>query len=74
MELLLSPEEEKKLAQIAAHVGSDSPALVKSTVLRLIERNDEFLAAVRQGMAEAETGQLIEEEEMDLLFEAMLRS
>lgn len=73
MELLFSPEEEKKLSQIAAHVGSDSSELVKSTVLRLIQKNDKFLADVRQGIAEADSGQWIEEEEMDVLFEAMIR-
>lgn len=73
MELLLSPEQAKKLADIAAHVGSDSHSFVKTTVLRLIEQNEKFLEAVRQGTREANSGQWIEEEEMDELFEAMIR-
>jgi predicted transcriptional regulator len=73
MELILSPEEEQKLSEIAAHAGTNSPALVKSTILRLIEKNDQFRAAVRQGIAEADSGQWIEEAEMDALFESMIR-
>jgi hypothetical protein len=36
--------------------------------------NDRFRAVVREGIAQADRGELIEEDEMDERFEEMLRS
>jgi predicted transcriptional regulator len=47
--------------------------LVKDAALRLLE-DARFRAAVRVGIAQADRGEFIEEEEMDARFEEMLRS
>lgn len=51
--------------KIAAHEGIDPAQLVKEAVLRLLEDDTRFRNAVRQGMQQADQGQLIEEDEMD---------
>jgi predicted transcriptional regulator len=48
--------------------------LVKNAVLSVVEEDARFRAAVREGMAQADRGQFIEEDEMDARFEQMLRS
>jgi predicted transcriptional regulator len=74
MEVHFTPEQEAKLAEIARHEGTDPAALVERAVLRLLAADDQFRAAVRKGIAEADAGQFIEEEEMNARLEEMLRS
>jgi predicted transcriptional regulator len=74
MELHFSPEQEAQLAQIATQQGTDAERLVKDAALRLLEEDARFRAAVRDGIAQADRGEFIEEEEMDARLEQMLRS
>jgi predicted transcriptional regulator len=74
MELHFTPEEEAQLSQIAAQEGTDAERLVKNAALRLLEEDARFRAAVREGVAQADRGQFIEQEEMDARLEQMLRS
>ena len=74
MQLHFTPEQEARLAQIAATAGTDAERLVKEAVLRLLEEDARFRGAVREGVAQADRGQLIEEEEMEARLEQMLRS
>ena len=46
---------------------------MKDAALRVVE-DVQFRAAVREGIAQADRGEFIEEEEMDARFEEMLRS
>jgi predicted transcriptional regulator len=48
--------------------------LVKDAALRLLEEDARFRAAVREGIAQADRGELIEEKEMDAHLEQMFRS
>jgi predicted transcriptional regulator len=48
--------------------------LVKDAALRLLEEAARFRADVPEGIAQADRGEFIEEEEMDARFEQMLRS
>jgi predicted transcriptional regulator len=73
MEVHFTPEQEAQLAQIATQVGTNAERLVKDAALRLLE-DAHFRAAVREGIAQADRGELIEEEEMDARLEQMLRS
>jgi predicted transcriptional regulator len=66
MEVHFTPEQETQLSQIAAHAGTDA--------LRLLQEDARYLAAVREGIAQADRGEFIEEEEMDARLEQMLRS
>lgn len=74
MEVHFTPEQETRLAQIAAHNGTDAEALVKDAAMRLLHEDTRYRAAVMEGKASADRGEFIEEEEMDARFEEMLRS
>jgi len=73
MEVNFTPEQEARLEEIAATAGIDAARLVKRAAQRVLEVDERFRAAVRQGVAQADRGKFIEEEEMDARFEQMLR-
>jgi predicted transcriptional regulator len=74
MEVHFTPEQEAKLAQIARDAGRDVTELVKEAALRLLEEDVRFRVAVREGIAQADRGEFIAEDEMDARFEQMLNS
>ncbi|MES1254680.1 MAG: hypothetical protein ABUS56_03675 [Acidobacteriota bacterium] len=74
MEVPFTPEEEARLAQVARTAGTAAEVLVKDAALRLLEQDANFRAAVREGIAQADRGQFIEESEMNDRFEQMLRA
>ena len=74
MEVHFTPEQEAQLAQIASTEGTEPERLVKEAALRLLQEDARFRAAVREGVAQADRGEFIEEEEMDTRLEQMLRS
>ena len=74
MEIHLTREQEAQLAQIATREGTDAERLVRDAAVRLLEEDARFRAAVREGIAQADRGQFIEEAEMDARLEQMLRS
>jgi predicted transcriptional regulator len=71
MELHLTPEQEAQLAQIASQEGTDAERLVKEAALRLLQEDARFRAAVREGIAQADSGEFIEEEQMKARLEQM---
>jgi predicted transcriptional regulator len=73
MEVHFTPDEEAKLAQIATKAGTDAARLVKQAALRLLEEEARFRATVREGIAQADLGEFIDEAEMDARLEQMLR-
>ena len=73
MEVQFSPEQQAKLAQLASKAGTDPEHLVTTVVSRYLDEEARFLAAVEKGLAAAERGEFIEEEEMDARLEAMFR-
>jgi predicted transcriptional regulator len=74
MEVHFTPEQEAQLSQIATKTGTDPERLVKDAALRLLEEDARFRAAVREGVAQADRGEFVEEEEMDDRLDQMLRS
>jgi predicted transcriptional regulator len=74
MELRFTPEQEAHLAQIAMQEGKDAERLVKDAALRILEEDARFRSAVREGIAQADRGEFIEEQEMSARLEQMLRS
>ena len=74
MQLDFTPEQLKRLSQIAAHAGTDPEHLVKDAALRLVEQNEKFRAAVREGIAQADRGELIEDEEVERWLQERERS
>ena len=73
MEVHLTPEQEAHLAQIASKAGTAPEHLVTKVVVRYLDEEARFLAAVEKGIAAAERGEFIEEEEMDARLEAMFK-
>jgi predicted transcriptional regulator len=65
MEVHFSPEQQAKLTQIAAKAGTAPERLVENVVARYLEEEARFLAAVEKGIAAAERGEFVEEDEMD---------
>jgi predicted transcriptional regulator len=74
MELHFTPEQQAQLAQIASRAGTDPERLLVDAALRLIDEDARYRTAVREGIAQADRGEFIEEDEMDARFEEMLRS
>ena len=72
MEVQFTPEAQ--LTRIATKSGTDAAHLVKDAALRLLDEDARFRAAVREGIAQADRGEFIEEKEMDARFEQMLKS
>jgi len=62
------------LSQVASRDGTDAEKLVKKGALRLQERDARFRAKVREGIQQADRGELIEEEEMEAGIARMLES
>ena len=74
LEVHFTPEQEAQLAQIATTKGTDAERVVKEAAMRLLAEDARFRAAVREGIAQADRGELIDEEEMNARLEQMLRS
>ena len=74
MEVPVTADRAARLAQMAIKSGTDAPNLVKEAALRLHEEDARLRAAVRESIAQADRGEFIEEEKMDIRFEMLLRS
>jgi predicted transcriptional regulator len=73
MEVHFTPEQEAQLSRIATHAGTDTERLVKDAVLRLVEERNRFSAAVREGIAQADREELIDDDEVRLWLEQQER-
>lgn len=74
MEVLLTPEQQAQLAEIATKAGTAPERLVTNVVARYLNEEARFLAAVEKGLAAAERGEFLEGEEMDARLEAMFKT
>ena len=74
MDVHFTNEQEAQLAQIATRSGTSAEHLVKDAALRSLAEEARFCGAVREGIAQADRGEFIEDEEMNARFEQMLRS
>jgi predicted transcriptional regulator len=73
MEVHFTPEQQARLVQIANKAGTAPEHLVTHVVSRYLDEETRFLAAVEKGIAAAERGEFIEEEEMNARVEAMFK-
>ena len=73
MEVRFTPEEEARLARIAAQEGVNPTELVKGAALRLLEDDARFRAGVRKSVEQVDRGEFIDEEEMDARVKQMFR-
>jgi predicted transcriptional regulator len=74
MNVDLTPEQEAQLSQIAAHRGKDANQLLKDAALRLLENDARFRAGLQRGIAAANRGDFVDEEEMEARIERILNS
>ena len=74
MEVNFTPEQQAQLSQIASKVGTVPERLVTNVVARYLDDEARFLAAVEKGLAAAERGEFVEEDEMDARLEAMFKA
>ena len=74
MEVHFTPEQQAQIAQVASKAGTVPERLVTNVVVRYLAEEARFLAAVEKGLAAAERGEFIEEEEMDARLEAMFKA
>ena len=74
MEVHLTPEKEAKLHQFATRTGKNTAQVMEEAVDRLLEYDANFIAAVEEGRAAANRGDLIEHDELVERVEQMLRS
>ena len=64
MEVRLTPEQEAQLSAIASDAGTDPEQMVREAVDRIIEDDAHFREAVREGIASAERGDLLDHHEV----------
>jgi len=72
MEIELSPELQAKLDRIAAEQGRDTKSLVKEAVERLVGYDEWFLRQVEIGLAQADRGELLEDNEVAARMENLI--
>jgi len=73
VEVHFTPEQQAQLALIATTAGTAPERLVTNVVTRYLDEEARFLSAVEKGIAAAERGGFIEEQEMDARLEAMFK-
>ncbi len=69
MEVHFTPEQEAQLSLIATHAGTDAEHLVKDAALRLVAEKQRYSDAVREGIAQADRRELIDDDEVRLWLE-----
>lgn len=69
MEVHFTPDTQARLQQLAASEGKDAAQVVEETVTRVLERRAQFLEAVERGIAAADRGELVDDEEVRLWLE-----
>jgi predicted transcriptional regulator len=72
MEIELSPELQAKLERIASEQGRDTKSLVKEAVERLVGYDEWFLRQVEIGLAQADRGELLEDNEVAARMENLI--
>ena len=73
MEVHLTLEQEVQLALMATKAGTKPERFVKDVLVRYLDYEARFLAAVERGIEAAERGEFIEEDEMDARIEHMFK-
>jgi predicted transcriptional regulator len=73
MEVHFTPEQEAQLTQMATKAGTNPERLVEDVLVRYLDDEARFLVAVEKGIAAAERGEFIEEEQMDARMERMFK-
>jgi predicted transcriptional regulator len=70
MEVDLSPELQAKLSRLAVEHGRDTQALAREAIERFVDYDEWFLREVEKGLAAAERGEFIEQEDVRKLIDS----
>jgi predicted transcriptional regulator len=74
MEIRISPDQEARLAAIAARDGRDVNELAQEAIARLLDDDARFSEAVKRGIAAADRGEFVASEDVWANVERILRS
>ncbi len=74
MEVHLTSEQQTRLHQVATRTGKDPEQLVREGLDRMLDYDENFLAAVEEGRAAARRGDLVDHDEVVERIEQLLRS
>jgi predicted transcriptional regulator len=74
MKIQLDPDQEARLADLAARDGRKTDDLVREAVDRFLEEETRFAEAVRLGLAAAENGDFVASDEVRASVERALKS
>jgi predicted transcriptional regulator len=74
MKIQLDPDQEARLADLAARDGRKTDDLVREAVDRFLEEETRFAEAVRLGLAAAENGDFVASDEVWASVERALKS
>jgi predicted transcriptional regulator len=74
MEVGFTPEQEAQLTQLASTSGTNAEELVRNAAQRLLRENERYRAAVREGIAAADRGEFVEDDDVRLWLEERERS
>ena len=69
MEVRLDPELQEKLSRLASEQGRDSEALIVEAVERMVNYDEWLLQQVEEGLAAADRGEFVENEEVKKLID-----
>lgn len=73
MEVDFSPEQEARFSRMASLQGKSAEELAKDVLLRMIEENERFLAAVQLGIEQADRGEFIAHDQVKERIDRLLR-
>ena len=69
MEVRLKPDLQAKLTRLATEQGRDSESIVIEAVERMVNYDEWFVREVEKGVAAADSGELIDHEEVKKLID-----
>jgi predicted transcriptional regulator len=72
MDLKISAELQAKLDRIAERQGRDAHSLVREAVERLVNYDEWFVREVEKGLAEIDSGAVMDEEEVSARIEKLI--
>ena len=74
MEIILAPEQEARLAELAARQGRRTSDLVQEALARYLEDDAHFVAAVIKGLASLDRGEFVTHAEIGRRVDRLLES
>jgi len=74
MEIILTPEQEARLAELAACQGRGTSDLVQEALARYLENDAHFVDAVIKGLASLDRGEFVTHAEIGRRVERLLKS